>query len=164
MYLAVLVLAAVAVTPAPHAGHVLAPAERDFLPDGTGSKIVSVVAGEGPAKASITIVAQAVATKETGPKETIARFGEVYVFNPSFFAVHRDEPTEIAFWNLQGDDAHDFMLVDPDLDVRMKVTLPALRKQAYVFTFHREGLFSFYCTLHQPAMSGQILVLPPRAP
>jgi plastocyanin len=31
-----------------------------------------------------------------------------------------------------------------------------------VFTFHREGLFNFTCAMHQPSMSGQILVLPPR--
>ena len=53
------------------------------------------------------------------------------------------------------------MLVDPDFNVLMKVTLPALQKTDYLFTFHREGLFSFYCTMHQPEMSGQILVLPP---
>jgi len=43
----------------------------------------------------------------------------------------------------------------------MKVMLPPLRETKYVFTFHQEGLFNFYCTMHQPAMSGQILVLPP---
>ena len=103
------------------------------------------------------------AIKETGPRNTVARFGEIYVFTPSFFAVHRDEPTAITFWNLQPDDDHDFMLTDPDSNVRMKVMLRALQKAPYVFTFHREGLFTFYCTIHQPAMSGQILVLPPTA-
>jgi plastocyanin len=102
-----------------------------------------------------------VAIKETGPRNTVARFGEIYVFTPSFFAVHRDEPTAITFWNLQPDDDHDSMLTDADLNVRMKVTLRALQKAPYVFAFHREGLFTFYCTRHQPAMSGQILVLPP---
>jgi plastocyanin len=90
--------------------------------------------------------------------------GEVYVFTPSLFAVHRDEPTAITFWNLQPDDDHDFMLADPDLNVRMKVTLRALQRTPYLFTFHREGLFEFYCTMHQPAMSGQVLVLPPAVP
>lgn len=55
------------------------------------------------------------------------------------------------------------MLVGPDAQVLMKVILPALRKTTYVFTFHTEGLFTFYCTMHQPEMSGQILVLPSRA-
>jgi plastocyanin len=32
-----------------------------------------------------------------------------------------------------------------------------------VFTFHQSGLFNFYCTVHQPEMAGQILVLPLQA-
>jgi len=52
------------------------------------------------------------------------------------------------------------MLVAPDSTVMMKVLLLALRKTTYVFTFHEEGLFTFYCTMHQPERSGQILVLP----
>jgi len=132
----------------------------DFLPSGTAAQSVGVVAGDAPADAALTILTQAVAVKETGPAETLERFGEVYAFNPAFIAVHRDEPTEITFWNLQADDEHDFMLADPDLNVVMKAALPALRKTTFVFTFHREGLFTFYCTMHQPEMSGQILVLP----
>ena len=94
--------------------------------------------------------------KETGPKETIAHFGEVYAFSPSFIAVHRGQPTEISFWNLQPDDDHNLMLVDPRWNVLMFVDLPPLTKTSYVFTFHEEGLFPFYCTMHQPEMSGQI--------
>lgn len=160
---ATLLLLAMIITAAPVAGarHSTQHGERDYLPDEAGSHVVTVVAGEQPAEAAVTVLTQAVAIKETGPKQTVARFGEVYAFAPSFIAVHRDEPTAITFWNLQADDVHDFMLADPELNVLMKVALPALQKTAYVFTFHREGLFSFYCTLHQPAMSGQILVLPP---
>lgn len=41
--------------------------------------------------------------------------------------------------------------------------LPASARQAAdTLAFHEEGLFRFYCTMHQPVMSGQILVLPPR--
>jgi plastocyanin len=28
-------------------------------------------------------------------------------------------------------------------------------------TFHRQGVFPFFCTMHQPEMSGQVLVLSP---
>jgi plastocyanin len=52
------------------------------------------------------------------------------------------------------------MLVAPDAHVLMRVLLPALRKTTHVFTFHEEGLFTFYCTMHRPEMTGQILVLP----
>ena len=158
----VLLLAASLSTAAetPHAGarHV----ETTYLPDAATSKVV-MVTHDGPADAGITILTQAVAINETGPAETVKRFGEVYAFSPAFVVLHRDEPTAINFWNLQPDDEHDFMLVDPRLNVLMHVTLPPLQETSYVFTFHQEGLFNFYCTMHQPAMSGQILVLPPLA-
>lgn len=152
---------AAAVLAAHHGGG--AGRETSYLPDARASQIVTVTQG-GDAATGITVLTQAVAVRETGPQKTVKRFGEVYAFEPSFIAVHRDEPTEISFWNLQPDDEHDVMLVDPDGNVLMKVALPALQKTAYVFTFHREGLFPFYCTVHQPEMSGQILVLPPRTP
>ena len=136
-------------------------AEPSYLPDATASRVVTVTEA-GAADAGITVLTEAVAIKETGPRATVSRFGEVYAFSPAFVAVHRDEPTEISFWNLQPDDDHD-MLVGPDAQVLMKVLLPALRKTTYVFTFHDEGLFTFYCTMHQPEMSGQILVLPSRS-
>lgn len=133
-----------------------------YLPNPEGSKIVTVVSGTNtPVRANILVQTHAVAIKENGPKETIARFGEVYAFSPAFIAVHRDEPTSIRFWNLQPDDNHDFMLIAPDSTVLMKVLLPPLKETAFALTFHTEGLFTFVCAMHQPAMNGQILVLPP---
>jgi plastocyanin len=131
-----------------------------FLPAGDAAKIVTV-APEGEAAAGVTVVTAAVAVKEQGPRSTIAKFGEVYVFSPDFIAVHRDQPTQIEFWNLQPDDEHDFALVGPDLKILMYEKLPSLQKRSWVFTFHREGVVDFKCLRHQPAMSGQILVLPP---
>jgi plastocyanin len=131
-----------------------------FLPSGDAAKIVSVT-GSGEAQAAITILTQAVAVKETGPKQTVAKFGEVYAFSPAFIAVHRGQPTQIEFWNLQPDDEHDFALVGADLKVLMYVKLPPLRKTSYIFTFHQEGVIDFKCLRHQPEMSGQFLVLPP---
>jgi plastocyanin len=134
-----------------------------FLPSPDNAKIVSVTP-KGEARAGITVITQAVAEKETGPKEAVLKFGELYAFIPQFIAVHRDEPTQIEFWNLQGDDEHDFALLDGDMNVLMYEKLPTLKKTSWVFTFHREGLFTFKCLVHQPEMSGQILVLPPVAP
>jgi hypothetical protein len=110
-----------------------------FLPDAAASREVTVTKG-GAAAAEITVLTQAVAVKETGPKETVSRFGEVYSFSPSFIAVHRDQPTLISFWNLQPDDEHDFMLSDAKSRSLMHVQLPPLKRTSYVFTFHREGL------------------------
>ena len=131
-----------------------------FLPSGTAKKIVTV-AKTGEAQAGVTMLTEAVAVKETGPQATVKKFGEVYAFNPSFILVHREQPTQIEFWNLQPDDEHDFALLSPDLTVLMYVKLPPLQKTSYIFTFHQEGEIDFKCLRHQPEMSGQILVLPP---
>lgn len=139
--------------------------ESYFMPDAEASRIVTVTeTNSGPVLANVLVQTQAVAVKENGPKDTLKRFGEVYAFSPAFFAVHRDEPTLIRFWNLQPDDDHDFMLIDPHSKVLMKVLLPPVRETAFIFNFHEEGLFTFLCAMHQPAMTGQILVLPPRSP
>ena len=131
-----------------------------FLPGGDAAKIVTVTTS-GEAQAGITVLTEAPAVKETGPKQTVKKFGEVYAFSPTFIAVHRDQPTQIEFWNLQPDDEHDFALVGPDLKVLMYEKLPPLRKTSFIFTFHQEGVIDFKCLRHQPEMSGQILVLPP---
>lgn len=137
--------------------------ESFYLPNAEGAKVVSI-STNGPAAVNLVVATRRVAVKETGPKETVDKFGEVYAFSPNFLAVHREEPTLIRFWNLQPDDNHDFMLIDPHLRVLMSVLLPPLRETAFVFTFHEEGLFNFMCAMHPPAMTGQILVLPPRSP
>ncbi len=131
-----------------------------FLPHGAATKLVTATT-EGEAETGFTLLTEAVAVKENGPTATIKKFGEVYAFSPSFIAIHRDQPTQLEFWNLQPDDEHDFALLGPDSSVLMYVKLPPLRKTTYVVTFHQEGDFTFKCLRHQPAMSGQILVLPP---
>ncbi len=131
-----------------------------YLPDAAASKIVSI-AKTGNAEAEVIILTEAVAVKETGPKETVAKFGEVYAFSPTFMAVRREVPTMLTFWNLQSDDEHDFMLTAPDSTVLMHLKLEPLTKTSYIFTFHKDGIFNFYCAVHQPEMNGQILVLPP---
>lgn len=150
---------------APASASALTAAEREknnyYLPGKDQARMVSV-SSSGEAQAEIIVLTEAIAVKETGPKETIAKFGEVYGFAPSFIAVHKDEPTRLTFWNLQPDDEHDFMLADPDLDVLMHVKLLPLSKNSWVFNFHKEGIFPFFCAVHQPEMNGQILVLPAR--
>ena len=117
------------------------------------------VATSGKAAARVVVMAEGVATKESGPAETVKTFGEAYAFDPATFAVRKDEPTEVVFWNLQADDEHDFMLLDSKNHVVTQYKLPPLSKTSRLFTFHREGLYRFYCTAHQPEMSGQITVL-----
>ena len=88
------------------------------------------------------VLTEAIAIKETGPKETVAKFGEVYAFSPTFIAIRREVPTMLTFWNLQPDDEHDFMLTAPDSTVLMHLKLAPLSKTSYVFTFHKDGIFN----------------------
>ena len=114
----------------------------------------------GKARARVIVMTEALATKEGGPKETVAAFGEVYAFSPDTIPLHRDEPTEIVFWNLQSDDEHDFMLLNDRNAVLTKFKLPPLKKTTVVFTFHRDGIYRFVCTVHLPEMAGAITVVP----
>src|ERR1051325_4208162 len=133
-----------------------------YMPDADASRIVTVTTN-GSSRATVLVQMHAVAVQEGGPAETVKKFGEVYAFSPTFFAVHREEPTLIKFWNLQADDNHDFMLIDPHSHVLMSQLLPPLQETSFIFTFHEEGLFNMICAMHQPSMNAQILVLPPRA-
>ena len=119
------------------------------------------IARSGSARARVVVTTVGVAIKETGPAATVKQFGEVYAFSPEVFAVRRDQPTQITFWNLQSDDEHDFMLTDPKNHVLLQTKFAPLSKTTFVMTFHDEGVFPFYCTMHQPAMSGQIIVAAP---
>jgi plastocyanin len=147
--------AASAATPRPPIGP---PA---FMPDAAASKIVSV-ARSGKAQVRLVIITEAVAVNETGPKATLKRFGEVYAFSPASIFVRQNQPTRITFWNLQPDDEHDFSIVDPAGKPMMDLPLAPLSQSSFIFTFYRPGILQFRCLVHQPGMSGQILVLPER--
>lgn len=134
-----------------------------FMPNADASRVVTVTTN-GQASANLLIQTHGVSTKENASSETLGAFGEVYAFSPAFLAVHRDEPTLIRFWNLQADDHHDFMLIDPHSKVLMSQLLAPLTETSFVFTFHEEGLFNLICAMHQPSMNAQILVLPPTSP
>src|SRR5882757_8978001 len=90
------------------------------------------IAHSGKAGARVLITTVGVAIKETGPAETVKTFGEVYAFSPEVFAVRRDQPTQITFWNLQPDDEHDFMLTDPQNHVLLQTKFAPLSKTTYV--------------------------------
>jgi len=134
---------------------------RYYLP---GPKEASefTASAHGNSQAGVVILTEAIAIKESAPPDIIKHFGEVYAFSPTFITVYKDQPTTFEFWNLQPDDDHDFMLADPSFQVLMHAKLPASTKTSWIFTFHREGVFPFFCAVHQPEMNGQILVLPPQ--
>ena len=124
---AILALLIAAVAAADQSDAVRQQQKNYYLPDAAASRIVTVTKA-GTASNQIIVLTEAVAVKETGPTETVSHFGEVYAFSPNFIALRRDEPTLIEFWNLQGDDEHDFMLVDANSRVLMHIKLPPLKK------------------------------------
>jgi plastocyanin len=135
----------------------------DYLPSGPAAAFLDVhrsgQRGGAPVR-KLVIMTERVAVNETGPKETVERFGETYAFSPSFLAVHAGEPVEISFWNLQPDDLHDVLFVAPDHTALMHWKLPALSKVTFTYTFKKAGLYDMICTMHAAEMTGQILVLP----
>ncbi len=151
---AVLAVASVALTVALTASKA-ASQESYLLPHGEAAQIITVSA-TGQAAIEFNVLTQAIAVKETGPKQTVARFGEVYAFSPAFIAVRVDQPVRLTFWNLQPDDDHDFALMANNGESKpmMWVGLPALKKTSYVLIFHKPGLFRFLCLRHQPEMQG----------
>lgn len=135
-------------------------ADEGYLPSAAASRIVTAVPN-GPARTGIVILTTAQPAVQSDPGEMKA-FGILYTYSPRVVFVRRDEPTSFSFWNLQSDEHHDFMLADPAGQVLMKLILPELKKTQITLTFHKEGLYTFYRTMHQPEMSGQIYVLGPR--
>lgn len=137
-----------------------AQADDGYLPNAAASKIVTAVPN-GPARTGVVILTTSQPANQSDSQELKA-FGILYTYSPRVVFVRRDEPTSFNFWNLQSDENHDFMLADPAGQVMMKLGLPELKKTQITLTFHKEGLYTFYCTMHQPEMSGQIYVLAPR--
>jgi hypothetical protein len=140
-----------------------ADAEDGFLPNAAALKILNAVPDGTGASARNGVVILTEAFPHDGqpdPGEQKA-FGTLYTFSPHVIFVFRDEPTSFSFWNLQSDENHDFMLASPTGQVLMKIALPELKKTAVTLTFHKEGLYTFYCTMHQPEMTGQIYVVSP---
>jgi hypothetical protein len=135
-------------------------ADDGYLPSAAASKIVTAVPDGAAAHSGVVILTETLPTGQPDPQEQKA-FGMLYTFSPRVIFVYRDEPTSFSFWNLQSDENHDFMLASAAGQVLMKMVLPELKKTAVTLTFHKEGLYTFYCTMHQPEMSGQIYVIPP---
>jgi plastocyanin len=129
----------------------------DYLPEGDALGYLTVEKGGRPEQ-NLVVLTEAVAVKETGPKETVKKFGEVYAFSPAFLAVPLEKPIEISFWNLQPDDEHDILIVAPDQTVLMHWSLAPLSKTPFTYTFHKQGIYSVICALHRPEMTAQILV------
>ncbi|HLH75770.1 MAG TPA: cupredoxin domain-containing protein [Candidatus Binataceae bacterium] len=132
---------------------------EDYGPSAALSGILSATSA-AHARNQIVILTLPLPGNESDAGE-MAKFGLLYGFSPRTIFVYRDEPTTFNFWNLQSNEPHDVMITDRSGQVLLHQELPQLKKTQLTLTFHQQGLFTFYCTMHQPYMSGQIVVLAP---
>ena len=75
-----------ALAAAPEAKHGAGHKKAPVVVDAKAAEIVTVKKADEWETGGITVMTQAVAINETGPKATVARFGEIYAFSPSFIA------------------------------------------------------------------------------
>jgi len=134
---------------------------EDYMP---GAALAGILSATPAARArnQIVILTLPLPGNQSDAGE-MAKFGLLYGFSPRTIFVYRDEPTTFNFWNLQSNEQHDVMITDGSGQVLLHQELPQLKKTLLTLTFHKQGLFTFYCTMHQPYMSGQIVVLAPPA-
>ena len=64
----------------------------------------------------------------------------------------------VYFYNLDTTDRHTFTIGAP---YNINEDLLPGTNATFTFKAGDEGVFRFYCTYHQPVMSGQLVVLPP---
>jgi plastocyanin len=79
-------------------------------------------------------------------------------FSPDILAVNEGDTVTIHFYNLDSDERHTFTIGAP-----YNINKDVAGSQNTTFTFRAgdEGAYTFYCTYHQPTMTGELIVLPP---
>lgn len=111
------------------------------------------------------------ATAELGNKKTFYVFSEEMegvnetklsipgdVYSPSVLAVNEGDTVTMHFYNLDPSDRHTFTMAAP---YNINRDVGPLENATITFEASDPGVYKFYCTYHQPAMSGQVIVLPP---
>lgn len=82
--------------------------------------------------------------------------GDVYA--PSVLAANEGDTITIHFYNLDPSDRHTFTMAAP---YNINKDVGPLENTTIRFKANDPGVYRFYCTYHQPTMSGQVIVLPP---
>jgi plastocyanin len=111
------------------------------------------------------------ATPELGNKKTFYVFSEEMegvnetklgipgdVYAPSVLAANEGDTVTIHFYNLDPSDRHTFTMAAP---YNINKDVGPLENTTITFKANDPGVYRFYCTYHQPTMSGQVIVLPP---
>jgi plastocyanin len=79
-------------------------------------------------------------------------------FSPDVLEVTEGDNVTVHFYNLDTTDRHTFTIGAP---YNINEDLLPGTNATFTFKAGDEGVFRFYCTYHQPVMSGQLVVLPP---
>jgi plastocyanin len=78
-------------------------------------------------------------------------------YSPDVLEVTEGDNVTIHFYNLDTTDRHTFTIGAP---YNINEDLLPGNNATFAFKAGDEGVFRFYCTYHQPTMSGQLVVLP----
>lgn len=91
-------------------------------------------------------------TKEGMPKD---------VYSMNTISVFKGDKVVIHFFNIEepGGDNHSFTIFDKPYNINV-VVHPGQNK-TITFDANTTGIFTYYCTFHQPTMRGQLMVQPP---
>lgn len=127
-----------------------------------GAVLISVLLGSAAAVATTTRTFNLqtvvwVSKENPAQKKAVGKFGEVYGYTPSTLVVDQGDNVTLHIRNLEagGDDGHTFTL--PDYGINQSI--PPLSSVTVSFTATKAGIFHYYCEIHQPWMSGELVVL-----
>jgi plastocyanin len=77
---------------------------------------------------------------------------------PNVFVANKGDSITMHFYNLDADDRHTFTIGAP---YKINEDVAPMHNATFTFKAVNEGVYRFYCTYHQPTMTGQLIVLPP---
>lgn len=77
---------------------------------------------------------------------------------PNIFVANKGDSITMHFYNLDADDRHTFTIGAP---YNINEDVAPIHNATFTFKAGNEGVYRFYCTYHQPTMTGQLIVLPP---
>lgn len=77
---------------------------------------------------------------------------------PNIFVANKGDSVTMHFYNLDADERHTFTIGAP---YNINEDVAPMHNATFTFKAGNEGVYRFYCTYHQPTMTGQLIVLPP---
>lgn len=79
------------------------------------------------------------------------------IYSPNMLVANQGDLVTIHFYNLDAGDRHTFTIKSP---YNINEDVSPMHNATFTFKASNEGVYRFYCTYHQPTMSGQLIVLP----